>query len=808
MENNLKLNFENYLNEKNLTNSQKEIKESNFDNFIKNGFPNKRIEDWKFSDLKQIISNNFDNINFLNREIASSIDESLIDDLEHNKIVFINGVISKIDFSYENEDKIIVEQNSNLEKELSDNVMLNLNTAFVSNYTKILVKSGYQFQKPLFLFNYLTKDLNNAGLNSRLDINLEDDVALNIVNLSNENLYNNFLNYAENNFKRNLSWLDRDIDSPTYGSFDRNYWHYKITDFNSDILQQGLYTLISLYRGDIPNDYNKLRLRELILASTKYTINSFKKKLFFNEYYPNEDGYPPLAFISNLLGDIFNEFPEFLDSDKISSIYKRINLYLSTLTEVNASNQYAVGISGLYKFLKFYPDLKIKINLNFHIKNLLKLQNDIEGWFNEYDGFDLGYLSVTLEALSDIYEISKEKRIILSIDKIIDFVYKIIDKDGELPFTINSRNTEYFLPYGLVKNLKRNSKGKLVGDSLKVSTYGNAEPPADNNAWANYLKEVIKFMVSTYGSEKIGEIQFNIGREIGTPSHWSGTKEQFFEFYKISSKAIHKVLPKAKVGTHFLWGSSKNAWGTDFVKWANANNVHYDFVGVSFYPFYQRSERTDFDKVYNKDFAVIKDIPEWNKNAKLEMHEYSLIKSLSKAGNSFKKAPEAHQNSFMIGLMKMFYQNNMQNIFQWGDGSSYLPASNLLLTMQGNTYFESKKEGKQQEGNNYIDAIFTKDAVKNKYNVLVYNYSANPDANNMETIKIKAFVNIKKGTKVKYRIAEYNKIKNNVVWSNWIETYTLKEDEDKSSVVFSNKLPVFSFLKYEVVLLTESKQKL
>ena len=56
MENNIKLNFENYLNEKNFSNSQKEIKEVNFDNFIKNGFPNKRIEDWKFSDLNQIIS--------------------------------------------------------------------------------------------------------------------------------------------------------------------------------------------------------------------------------------------------------------------------------------------------------------------------------------------------------------------------------------------------------------------------------------------------------------------------------------------------------------------------------------------------------------------------------------------------------------------------------------------------------------------------------------------------------------------------------------------------------------------------------
>ena len=59
MENNIKLNFENYLNKKNFSSSQKEIKEKSFNNFIKNGFPNKRLEDWKFSDLKQIITTNF-----------------------------------------------------------------------------------------------------------------------------------------------------------------------------------------------------------------------------------------------------------------------------------------------------------------------------------------------------------------------------------------------------------------------------------------------------------------------------------------------------------------------------------------------------------------------------------------------------------------------------------------------------------------------------------------------------------------------------------------------------------------------------
>jgi Fe-S cluster assembly protein SufD len=197
MENNIKLNFENYLNEKNFSSSQKKIKEISFNNFIKNGFPNKRLEDWKFSDLKQIITTNFEDINFSKKEEKSNIDKNFIVDIEHNKIVFIDGIISKIDFSYEDEQKVVVEQNTDLEKELSKNSLLNLNTAFVSNYTKILVKSGYQFKKPLILFNYLSNNLNNVGLNTRLDIKLEDDALLNIINISNENLNNNFLNFRQ-----------------------------------------------------------------------------------------------------------------------------------------------------------------------------------------------------------------------------------------------------------------------------------------------------------------------------------------------------------------------------------------------------------------------------------------------------------------------------------------------------------------------------------------------------------------------------------------------------------------------------------
>ncbi|WP_299016007.1 alpha-1,4-L-rhamnosidase [uncultured Polaribacter sp.] len=352
---------------------------------------------------------------------------------------------------------------------------------------------------------------------------------------------------------------------------------------------------------------------------------------------------------------------------------------------------------------------------------------------------------------------------------------------------------------------QRNAKGELVGDSLKVATYGNAEPPRDYKAWENYLKEVMRFLITTYGEDKIQNIQFDIGREIGTPTHWSGTKEQFFKFYKTSVTAIHSVLPNAKVGTHFLWGTSKKAWGRDFVKWAKINKAHYDFVGVSYYPFYHQAGRTNFNEVYAKDFAVIKDTPEWNKNAKLEMHEYSLIKKLSKAGNAFESAPNAHQNSFMVGLMKMFYQNNMQNVFQWGNGASYAPASKLLLAMEGDTYFENTKQGKSETEENYIDAIFAKDTTKNRYHILAYNYNANPNATNKESLKISATFNVPPNTKLKYRVANYNKEKNNVSWSKWQETITKGNYKQKSTILFNKDLAVFSFLKYEVDLSFKTK---
>ncbi|MDC0897838.1 Fe-S cluster assembly protein SufD [Candidatus Pelagibacter sp.] len=197
MQTEIKSNFEELLDQGGFSNSQKEIKEKNFNKFLEQGFPNKRIEDWKFSDLNQIISTNFENLAFSKKDNQSSIDINFINEFDHNKIVFVDGKISKVDFSCENEDKISLEKDLELDSELNENVLLNLNTAFLSKYIKITINKGYQFKKPLILYNYLTPDLESHCFNMRLDINLEDDASVDVLNISNKNIKNNFLNFRQ-----------------------------------------------------------------------------------------------------------------------------------------------------------------------------------------------------------------------------------------------------------------------------------------------------------------------------------------------------------------------------------------------------------------------------------------------------------------------------------------------------------------------------------------------------------------------------------------------------------------------------------
>ena len=185
-----------------------------------------------------------------------------------------------------------------------------------------------------------------------------------------------------------------------------------------------------------------------------------------------------------------------------------------------------------------------------------------------------------------------------------------------------------------------NGKDYLAKDRLGV--YGNGLPPNDPNAWNQYIQAFIKHLVKTYGKEQVLSWRFRVGSEIDTrPQHWSGTRQQFFDHYKNTVEAVHKVLPTAKVGAHFreasfssqyvdYTGNKENSYAVPFVQWAKHNNVHYDFIAVSFYPHITKSHELDLAHVYRHDIAPIQKHPDFHPNASVEIHEFMFISKMLK----------------------------------------------------------------------------------------------------------------------------------------------------------------------------------
>jgi len=201
MEEQLKTDFDKVVKSLKLSEENIKLRKKNLNEFIKNGFPNKRKEEWKFSDLNQIINSNIKELTFFNTDSKPSyIEETLyIDNFVHNKIVFINSYISNIDFSHEKKDRIEIIENLDLIKNNNQtNTLVSLNSAFLSNYVKIIIKENYSLNKPLIIYNITNKKLDSTTVNLRTDITLEKNSSLKLINLSNDDSANNFININQN----------------------------------------------------------------------------------------------------------------------------------------------------------------------------------------------------------------------------------------------------------------------------------------------------------------------------------------------------------------------------------------------------------------------------------------------------------------------------------------------------------------------------------------------------------------------------------------------------------------------------------
>ena len=155
----------------------------NFKKFVKLGFPNRKLEDWKFSDFNNIISNKFKNININLDQQNKFKFNNYIKDFEHNRMVFFNGFYNNHSFKHEEEENIHFD---NLKKgpayEPKGNNSLNLlNNAFFLDGLLLYIKKGYECKKPLVLYNVINTEKNNNFFNQKILINVEENSKLDLI---------------------------------------------------------------------------------------------------------------------------------------------------------------------------------------------------------------------------------------------------------------------------------------------------------------------------------------------------------------------------------------------------------------------------------------------------------------------------------------------------------------------------------------------------------------------------------------------------------------------------------------------------
>ena len=212
----LQIDFDKIIKSSDVSKKDLELKRKYLKKFIDKGFPSRKQENWKFLDINQIIKKNIGDLSFFNDySLPNKIDTSIfVDGLEHNKIIFINGRIEKIDFNYEDKNKI--EISDEIEKKVlleNENSLIDLNNAFTNKIFKISIKENYSLKKPLIIYHTTDKKIKSKSINLRLDFELEQNSSFKLIDFFVDKSDKNFVNILYNfNLKKDSILKNYKID--------------------------------------------------------------------------------------------------------------------------------------------------------------------------------------------------------------------------------------------------------------------------------------------------------------------------------------------------------------------------------------------------------------------------------------------------------------------------------------------------------------------------------------------------------------------------------------------------------------------
>ncbi len=245
--------------------------------------------------------------------------------------------------------------------------------------------------------------------------------------------------YVIQNAWRLISLQDKEISSPSYGSFHYSYWRDKTSEFPDSRFQEAGATIGILSTKKYAKFHGKsLPSKDELYVTFSAALENLENIQYadgsFDEWYKGERGFAGTEFTSiafGLAAICLDDELQIKERQILNRILFKSGNWLSNREDKVKSNHQAAAAAALSIVWKLTNNNAFLESAKKALQLTLKRQTS-EGWFPEIGGMDLGYCSVILDYLMLYAWITKDKKPIKPLQKLIKFMLPHIHPDGTI----------------------------------------------------------------------------------------------------------------------------------------------------------------------------------------------------------------------------------------------------------------------------------------------------------------------------------------------------------------------------------------
>lgn len=170
-----------------------------------------------------------------------------------------------------------------------------------------------------------------------------------------------------------------------------------------------------------------------------------------------------------------------------------------------------------------------------------------------------------VRSLADILPVKGAERFIEYNFEKIGTVYDNILSCGMKPFVELS-----FMPALLAKG--ETKSGLFYRPSIT--------PPADPEKWKELIQAFVRYLIARYGQKEVAQWYFEVWNEPDLGVFFDGTKEEYYQLYETTARAVKEADSNLRVGGP---ATSASKWIGSFLAYCKERQVPVDFVSTHQY---------------------------------------------------------------------------------------------------------------------------------------------------------------------------------------------------------------------------------